>query len=233
MNFPNAPFQSIISEASGKLSSVWSQWFAQAQRVLKAVTTAVSTTNRPNADLFDGQTYYDTDRGQTFVWTGSEWRSVAVGYYAAYYDTTNQTAANTTTAYPVTYNQSNGSWNVSLADSSKITVAFAGTYNIQFSLQFVSTENNANNESEVDVWFKVNGTNVDYSNSRFSVPTKHGAHNGHLIAALNFITELEDGDYVQLMWRTSNTLISMESLPASSSPTRPVSPSAIITINQV
>ena len=233
MNFPNAPFQSVISEASGKLSAVWSQWISQLEYVVKTLTMAGKTSERPTERLWTGQRYWDSTLNQLVAWNGSEWVSCAVGYYGSFYDTTNQTAANTTTAYPITCNVSNGTYDVSMSGS-KITFEHPGTYNIQFSIQFVNTDSNANNPAEVNIWFRLNGSDVPYSNSRFSIPTKHGSHNGHLIAALNFIiTTTQDNDYVEIMWQTENTTISIETLAAGTTPTTPVTPGVIITAQQI
>ena len=230
MRFPNAPFQSIISEAGGKLSSVWSQWFSQLEWLVGTLVMAGKTSTRPTERLWEGQRYYDSTLGQLVFWTGSGWRSAAVGYYGAFYDTTNQSAAAINTATAVKCNVANGNWDVFVQDQSKFTVIHAGTYNVQFSLQFT---NPTTSEYEVDIWFRINGTDVDYSNSRFTVPSKHGSDNGHLIAALNFIAEMEANDYVQIMWSTPNVSVIIETIAASTSPVRPVTPSAIVTLQQI
>ena len=153
--------------------------------------------------------------------------------YGTFFDNSNQTAANTTTAYAITFNTPNGANGVTLASGSQITFPYAGVYNIQFSIQFISTENNANNPSEVNVWFRQNGSDVVESNSQFTVPNSHGGHSGALIAALNLIVDVEANDYIQLMWQTENTLISIKTLPAGTTPTTPVTPSVILTATQV
>lgn len=231
--FPKAPFQSPIQNNQTNILSVWQQWFDRVQLVLNAITSSGPTAGRPTSDLYAGQPYFDTERGQTFIWTGSEWRSSVAGYYGSFFDNTNQTAANVTTAYPCTFNTPNGAWNVTLESSSHITFPYAGVYNIQFSIQFISTENNANNPGEVNVWLRKNGSDIAESNSQFTVPTRHGSHDGALIAALNFVVDCNDNDYVQLMWQTENTLISIKTLPAGTTPTTPVTPSIILTATQV
>jgi len=40
-------------------------------------------------------------------------------------------------------------------------------------------------------------------------------------------------DYVEIMWRASNTTVSMQNIPAQTSPTRPATPSVIFTIQHV
>lgn len=150
--------------------------------------------------------------------------------YGAFQDSTDQTAASTTAAYAITLNTTDYAVGVSVVSSSQITVRSAGVYNIQFSIQFA----NANVAiQDVDVWFRKNGTDVAGSNSKFSVPNSHGGTDGHLIAALNFYIQLAAGDYVQLMWSTTSTDVSIEQIPTQTSPTRPSTPSVIVTINKV
>jgi len=150
--------------------------------------------------------------------------------YGAFQDTTDQTAASTTAAYAITLNTTDYAVGVAIVSNSQITVRSAGVYNIQFSLQFAN-DNVA--IQDVDVWFRKNGTDVAGSNSKFSVPNSHGGTDGHLIAALNFYIQLAAGDYVQLMWSTTSTDVSIEHLAAQTSPTRPTTPSVIVTVNKV
>lgn len=195
--------------------------------------TSGTTANRPATDLTTGRLYFDTTLGQLVEWTGSAWQYVSSGYYGAFYDTTNQTAGSTSTAYAITFNSTDGHWDVNLSNSSRINFVHAGVYNVQFSVQFVSTESTASAQGAVDIWLRQNGSDVAYSNSVFSVPNRHGSLDGALIAALNFVVTANANDYVQLMWHTSNTNVSIKTIPAGSSPTRPVTPSVILTAVQV
>ncbi len=53
--------------------------------------------------------------------------------YGAFQDSTDQTAANTTTAYAITFDTTDYSNGVTLSNSSRLNVANAGIYDIQFS----------------------------------------------------------------------------------------------------
>jgi len=150
--------------------------------------------------------------------------------YGAFQDSTDQTAASTTAAYAITLNTTDYAVGVAIVSSSQITVRSAGVYNIQFSIQFANSNVAI---QDVDVWFRKNGTDVAGSNSKFSVPNSHGGTDGHLIAALNFYIQLAAGDYVQLMWSTTSTDVILEQIPTQTSPTRPSTPSVIVTINKV
>lgn len=113
---------------------------------------------------------------------------------------------------------------------SKITTDYAGVYNMQFSIQFTNTDTQIH---DADIWFKKNGTNIANSNSRFSVPNSHGGVDGHLIAALNFFVDMDPGDFIEIMWHTDDVKISLQQLPTATSPTRPATPSAIVTMQYV
>ena len=151
--------------------------------------------------------------------------------YGAFQDTTDKTAANTTTAYAVTFNTTDFSNGVTIASGSRITVADAGIWNCQFSIQL---KNTTNDTQDVDIWFRKNGTNIDNSNSRFNLsPRKSSGDPSHMIAAMNFFVSLNASDYIEIMWRVSDVGVSIEQYPAGTSPTRPTIPSAIVTMSFV
>lgn len=151
--------------------------------------------------------------------------------YGAFQDSTDQTAANTTTAYAITFDTTDFSNGVTLSNSSRLNVSQSGIYNIQFSIQF---KNTTNDTQDVDVWFKKNGTNIDKSNSRFGLgPRKSSGDPTHMISAMNFFVSMETNDYVEIMWRPSDVGISIEHYATSSTPTRPAIPSVIATVTFV
>ena len=151
--------------------------------------------------------------------------------YGAFQDSTDQTAASTTTAYAITFDTTDFSNGVTLSNSSRLNVAQAGIYNLQFSIQFTNTTNAS---QDVDVWFRKNGTNIDKSNSRFGFAPRKGVGDPyHTIAALNFFVNLAANDYVEIMWRTTDVGVQIEHYAASSTPTRPAVPSVIATLSFV
>jgi hypothetical protein len=151
--------------------------------------------------------------------------------YGAFQDGTDQTAANTTTAYAITFDTTDFNNGVTLSNSSRLNVSQAGIYNIQFSIQF---KNTTNDTQDVDVWFKKNGTNIDNSNSRFGLPARKSSGDpSHLISAMNFFVSMETNDYIEIMWRPSDVGVSIEHFATSSTPTRPAIPSVIATVTFV
>lgn len=151
--------------------------------------------------------------------------------YGAFQDSTDQTAASTTAAYAITFNTTDYNNGVTLSNSSRLNVSQSGIYNIQFSIQF---KNTTAAPQDVDVWFMKNGTNIDNSNSRFGLAARKSAGDPyHIIASMNFFASLAENDYIQIMWRTTDTGVSIEQYPTSTSPTRPAVPSVIATLSFV
>jgi len=140
----------------------------------------------------------------------------------AFYDTTTQSAAAINTAYAITFNNTSLAQGVSIGTpTSRVYVDRTGSYNIQFSLQLVST--NAASK-DVYIWADVNGTSVPNSATKL---TMSGASNSY-VAAWNFVIRMSAGDYFRLMWSTSNTNVQIAAV-AASAPV-PAIPSVILTV---
>jgi len=140
----------------------------------------------------------------------------------AFYDTTTQTAAAINTAYAITFNSTSLTQGVSIGTpTSRVYVDRTGSYNIQFSLQLVSTSASAKN---VYIWADVNGTSVIQSATKLTL-TGNGTA---LVAAWNFVIRMSAGDYFRLMWSTSDTNVQIAAA-AASAPV-PAIPSVILTV---
>jgi hypothetical protein len=151
--------------------------------------------------------------------------------YALVLCTSGQTAAAANTDYVVGYNTVSQANGVTLVNSDEVTVANDGVYNFQFSLQLENIDNAAH---DVDVWFRKNGTNLANSNSIFTVPERKSASIfGKLIGTVNTFIELEAGDYVQVVWSTADVNVAIKTVAAQTSPTRPVTPCVILTVQYI
>lgn len=150
--------------------------------------------------------------------------------YGAFSSRVNQTAGAINTPYVValaTTDYANGT----SVSSNKVSVEQSGVYNLQFSLQF---ENSDSQNHEVWIWFRKNGTDVEYTGSNYAAPSSHGGVNGYLIAVANFFINLNADDYIELVWATNSTQVILEAYTASASPfTRPGIPSAVLTASFV
>lgn len=144
--------------------------------------------------------------------------------YGAFYDTTDQTAAAINTAYPITFNNTDLTAGVYVDPTvtSRIYVDRVGSYNFQFSAQFVS---NTASTKLIYVWPRING--VDVSNSATKITMKGNAE--AYVAAWNFVIRMNAGDYFQLMWATDNTDVQINADAATAF--CPAVPSVILTVS--
>lgn len=112
-----------------------------------------------------------------------------------------------------------------------IEVEVTGLYNYQFSVQWRNTDSQAHTAW---IWLRKNTTDAAGTNSQFSIPSKHGSTDGHLIAAANFYVQLTAGDFVKMFAAVDNTAISMEAYAAQTSPfIMPSIPSVVATLSFV
>ena len=131
----------------------------------------------------------------------------------------------------VTFTDTDHSSGVYLSSGSKIYVRNNGTYNIQFSMQLV---NYANSLEYADVWFRVNGSDLANSASRFDLPIRKSAGvPSHLIGTVNTFTTMNAGDYIELAGAVSSTDVRLESYAADAVIPRPAIPAVITTVNLV
>lgn len=150
--------------------------------------------------------------------------------YGAWHSSQTQTAS-TTTGTAITYNVQDVTDSVTLVSGSRITVPVTGIYNLQFSAQLKNTDNAQNIAT---IWVKVNGTDVGATSTNVTVPSRKTNNiYGYGVAAWNFFLNMNAGDYVELYWLVESTLVTMEALPASVTPSYPSIPSVIVTIAQV
>jgi hypothetical protein len=175
-------------------------------------------------------TIYDERIGyNSYIGLEPQTQTAASAYfpYGAFQDTTDQSVATITATANISLDTTDYALGTSLVDGYKIKVDYSGLYNVQFSIQLA---NDNVSIQDVDIWFRKNNSDVAGSNSKFSVPNSHGGTDGHVIASLNFNIELAKDDYVSLAWATTSKDVTVEHLATQTSPTRPATPSAIVTI---
>jgi hypothetical protein len=151
--------------------------------------------------------------------------------YGSFSNNTDQTAPTVGSTAVVVYDTTEESNGVFLSDSSRLNVRNAGIYNVQFSLQLVNQDNAA---QYADIWFRVNGTDVPRSASRFDIPARKSATEwGHIVGTVNIFLDMNANDYVEIAGTTSSTLIALEHYAADGTIPRPAIPAAIVTVNYI
>ena len=151
--------------------------------------------------------------------------------YGCFTNNTDQLSPSVGATAVVVYDTTEAANGVFLSNSSRLNVRNYGIYNVQFSLQLV---NLANDPQFADVWFRLNGTDVPRSASRFDIPARKSAGvPSHVVGTVNTFIEMQAGDYVEIAGTTSSTDISLEFYAADVTIPRPAIPSAIVTVQYI
>ena len=146
--------------------------------------------------------------------------------YGTFYSNTTQTNPVANTAMAMTFNNTNSANGVSVTSSSRLTVAKAGVYNIQFSAQFTKTDAGTD---YMEVWLSKNGTSVPWTNTRL----KLNGSNVYEVASWNFVETLGANEYVQLMWGSADLNAQIVAIPSASTTMGIDVPSVIVTVTPV
>jgi hypothetical protein len=148
--------------------------------------------------------------------------------YGAFSSDQDQTAV-VNTATLMTLNTTDFANGVSIS-SSKITVATAGVYNLQFSAQFQNTDTAF---QDVYIWLRQNGVDIPGSTGFVSIPNRHAGTDGHAIVGWNYFLNMAANDYVEIYWSVPNVAVTIQHLAASGTPTKPSTQSVVATMSFV
>jgi len=146
-------------------------------------------------------------------------------YYGEFTKLDTQTPAAANTAYALTFTNTELANGVSRGTpTSHIVIAQAGLYNIAASVQITSTNSS---QKSIWVWLRKNGT-TDFPNSaRVASIT---LNNGYLVVTLNEVNSLLAGEYIEVMYASDSTNISIATVAATAF--APAAPAAILAVTQ-
>lgn len=146
--------------------------------------------------------------------------------YGAWHDMTTQVAPAINVAVPMHFGATDSELGVTLDPATQefVTVAQAGTYNLQFSAQLDKT---AGGTANWWVWPVVNGVAVTASASQIRVQ----GNNAEVVPAWNFLLSLAAGDTVALYWAIDDLTVQIQALAAAG--VVPAIPSVIMTLVEV
>ena len=159
----------------------------------------------------------------------------ALGRWGSFWDTTTQTPAAANTAYSITLNSADAANNgVSVVSGSRVTFAYAGVYSLTYSIQFTNADTQIH---DANVWLRKNDSgstgDVPDTDSKFSIIASHGGVHGNVIGTVNFVLSLAAGDFIELVWATDSTQVTLETIAAGTTPTSPRVPAVVFTATQV
>jgi len=149
--------------------------------------------------------------------------------YGVYYDTSKQSTT-IATATPVKFNFQQIENKISISNNNagnatKIIVSENGLYQVNFNLQFIKSDINAD---ELNVWIRKN--NAGYLNSTLNYQIMGGGLKNNISGV--YFLNLTAGDYIELFYSIKNSNTNMVgSLSTSVTPSKPATPSAMISIH--
>lgn len=147
--------------------------------------------------------------------------------HASFHSEVTQYVQSANTATVISAETVNFATGITVSNNSKFTVSSGGTYNLQFSSVFQKIQGGS--IEYVSIWLRKNNNNMPWTNTDISM-----ANNNELIvASWNFLIELNPGDYLELMWSSTTTQMEMLAVGTQTNPSRPGTPSVIITVTQI
>lgn len=158
---------------------------------------------------------------------GGRFLNIPYGAFSSY---TSQSMSVANTATLVTMTNTDFANGVSL-NSSKMVVANAGIYNMQFSVQM---QNLQNSPQDAFIWLKQNGTDIVGSTGKVGMPARKNPDDpSHDIKGWNYFLSMNAGDYVELYWSATDVLVTVPTYIASVLPTKPSTASVVATMTFV
>lgn len=122
---------------------------------------------------------------------------------------------------------------VEVRNDSEIWFEQPGQYLVCFSLQVTNRDNSAHT---FEVWAKQNGDAYPLSNTRYDVPVRKSATEwAHVVPSIAGIFTVADPDvdHLSIAWWSDGTGVFLEHYAGATSPTRPDTPSVILTVSTV
>lgn len=151
--------------------------------------------------------------------------------YGQFSNNTDQSAPSTGTSAVVIWDTTDFSNGVYLSNSTRINVRNGGTYNVMFSIQL---QNSTNDHQYADVWYRVNGTDVVRSASRFGIPPRKSTGDpANMIGYMSIFLDLDAGDYIEIAGAVSDVGVTLETYAADTGIPRPAIPAAIISVQYI
>lgn len=182
-------------------------------------TSGTITVNLPSAISITG----NITGGNLILTTGN---IIYTPRYGSFYSNTTQTNPVANTAMAMTFNNTSSANGVSITSSSRLTVAKAGTYNIQFSAQCTKTDAGTD---YIEIWLSKNGTSVPWSSTRLKLE----GSNVYQVASWNFVETLGASEYVQIMWGSADLNAQLVAIPSANTTLGIDVPSVIVTVTPV
>lgn len=177
----------------------------------------------PNVVLPVGVVVQSAALGQAFIRPIIEQQR----YYGSFVKTINASPSAINTAYPITFDTTSISNGVSIDTiQSHIKVAHSGLYVFNASFQLTATNSSIKN---IKMWVRKNGIDIPHTTLVRSLESGTAV----AVQSRSFSISLNADDYVEFMWASDNTGVSLDARIADTvAPFAPSAPAVTLTVNQ-
>jgi hypothetical protein len=141
-------------------------------------------------------------------------------------NTTTQTIASANTPQVVTFNTVVRNDKITVTSTSRYTFKEGGDYLLSSAVQYTSTSGTR----VLDMWFRVNGTDVANTNKKLAVKASNDVG---VVPLAGIIVTVTAGQYIEMWMSADSTDVSLPAYVAGTTPTRPVTPSLFMTIIKI
>ena len=160
------------------------------------------------------------------VTDGTVSASLGLLNYGFFTDSTTQTNPVANAVNIATFNVTGPANGVSVVGGTALTVVNAGTYTKMFTTIIDKT---AGGTSTISIWLKLNGVDVVGSRQDLSLTNTLPL----VFTSGNFTLNIPAGGNIQLCWSSADTTVTLDTLPAAVTPTRPTGNSVKVTLTRI
>jgi hypothetical protein len=146
--------------------------------------------------------------------------------YGFFTDSTTQTNPVASAINTVTFNVTGPANGVSVVGGTAITVVNAGTYTKLFTMIVSKTSGGT---SDISVWLRLNGVDVVGSRQDLELINTLAL----IFTSGNFTLNIPAGGNIQMCWSSADTTVTLTTLPAAVTPTRPTGNSVKVTLTRI
>lgn len=208
------------------LGSMWNQWAERLNEYLGRIKDRLTFKTDDARASQDGLMLWDAATEQPVFSLNGEWVGVGHNDYGSFYTTTTFTAAAANTAYPITWSNVVAESHITRDDTntSRIYFAHAGTYQIDFSAEVISSNSS---QKTIYIFPRINGVDIPYSTIIYTITN----NNAKRVVSRSGIFTVAAGDYLEAVYAVTDTAVAIEGSAATAF--SPAAPSATLMVTEV
>jgi len=210
------------------LGPSWNSWGERLNAWLSLTKDKLRYLTSGESAAEDGVMVWTRDNGHAAVSLNGKYEPLSYGHNcrAQIYTTATHSAASSSTAYAITWENTVYSEDIEVDDTvtSRINFARAGTYQIDFSCELISSNSST---KSIYIWPRINGVDIPFS----TIVTSINTNGTRLVTSRSGIFDVTAGDYLEAMFAVTNTAMIIQGSAATAF--APASPSATMSVTQL